>query len=327
MRKLIVALVVCVACSGADADGDDPAVATSDLAVNGTVLPSCADPGVTVDQGRYYVTCTGGGFPIYSSTSATSGFKQVGKIFPNGGPSWSDGNHWAPEIHHVGSGFVAYFTARNKANGKNAIGAARATSILGPYVDIGKPLVASTGSKIDAHFYTDPDSGKHYLFWKAELEPTDTIRGQEIAADGVTFVGGPAGSSATKTVLKTTEAWEGDVVEAPWVIKRGSFYYLFYSGNAYCNHTYGVGVARASHPLGPYTKLGHPILESGSHWSGPGHNAVVFKDGAWHTFFHAYRLAEGTPHCGDVSPDNNQRHLLSSQLFFQGGWPHVAAKL
>ena len=42
-----------------------------------------------------------------------------------------------------------------------------------------------------------------------------------------------------------TLAFEGGIVEAPWVIYENGFYYLFYSACGYANKCYSVSVARA----------------------------------------------------------------------------------
>lgn len=103
-------------------------------------------------------------------------------------------------------GYVAYFSARSKATGKNVIGAAFAKNVTGPWVDSGKPLVSLDHSAIDVHLFTDPDSGRNFLFWKVELftngKSDDVIRGQEVGPDGVSLVGAAPPSGAATTVLR-----------------------------------------------------------------------------------------------------------------------------
>ena len=45
-------------------------------------------------------------------------------------------------------------------------------------------------------------------------------------------------------------------------------YWLFYAGNDFSTPSYGIGVAVADHPLGPYTKQGEPLLRSTREWIG-----------------------------------------------------------
>ena len=49
---------------------------------------------------------------------------------------------------------------------------------------------------------------------------------------------------------------DNGIMEAPWIIYREPFYYLFYSTSFYFNPHYNVKVARSLHVTGPYHK--HP---------------------------------------------------------------------
>ena len=307
-------------------DGSSDALAASDgapLVIHNPVQDSCADPGVLRHADHWYLTCTGGSagnlFPIYESTDLLS-WNRVGWIFPAGtGPTWASGNYWAPELHEVGGKFVAYFSAKNGE--RNAVGAASATTVLGPYTDRGSALVPRAASTIDAHVLVAPDATP-YLYFKLEGEP-DTIWGHSLTSDGLAMTAGPS----TK-LLTATEPWENNVVEAPWVIHDGGSYFMFYSGAAYCNASYAVGVARAASPLGPFEKKPTPVLDSGTRWVGPGHNAVTRgPDGRDYLVYHAYQLAEGTPACAGGTGDNNKRHTLIDRVVIEDDWPRVISNL
>ena len=171
---------------------------------------------------------------------------------PGGGwPAWAKQDFWAPDIHAVGTHYVVYFSARG-ADGMLAIGAASATSPLGPFTPLSQPLIhdASMGL-IDASEINAPAGP--LVLWKedgnAVGKPTP-IHAQPLAADGLSLVGTPS------TLITNDQAWEGAVTEAPFMVASGGNYYLFYSGNSYANATYAVGVARASSPTGPFTKAG-----------------------------------------------------------------------
>ena len=51
-----------------------------------------------------------------------------------------------------------------------------------------------------------------------------------------------------------TEAWEGQLVEAPVMVKRDGTYLVFYSANDYGSDQYAVGVASAPSITGPYVE-------------------------------------------------------------------------
>ncbi|MCY1046901.1 glycoside hydrolase family 43 protein [Corallococcus sp. bb12-1] len=279
---------------------------------NPVVPVDCADPGVIHDGTRYVAACTSGGaanaFALRTSTDLVN-WTGAGFIFPSGTrPSWATGDFWAPEIHKVGTRFIAYYTARH-SDGRLSIGAATSASALGPFTDLGRPLVHDTGmGMIDATFFKDT-AGTPFLVWKADGnavgQPTP-IYGQQLSADGLALVG------TRRTLITNNLGWEGGVVEAPWVVARGGYYYLFYSGNAYYNSTYAVGVARATSPLGPYTKLGAPILTTGGGWVGPGHNSVVTGPrGDTFMVYHAWNGA------------HTARVMLVDAITWPNGWPAV----
>ena len=56
--------------------------------------------------------------------------------------------------------------------------------------------------------------------------------------------------------------WEGHLIEGPWVTRQQGRYWLFYAGNDFSTPAYGIGVAVADHPLGPYVKQAEPLLQS-----------------------------------------------------------------
>jgi len=80
-------------------------------------------------------------------------------------------------------------------------------------------------------------------------------------------------------IISPQEPWEcshGFVVEAPWMIKRNSAYYLMYSGSGADGPDYAVGYATADSPLGPFVKYpGNPIAKRTETAIGPGHHCVV----------------------------------------------------
>jgi hypothetical protein len=109
------------------------------------------------------------------------------------------------------------------------------------------------------------------------------IFAQRLAPDGASLVGERA------VVLENDLDWEGHLIEGPWVTRQDGRYWLFYAGNDFCTPAYGIGVAVADHPQGPYEKAPEPLLRTNADWWAPGHASVApGVDGRPQLFFHAF---------------------------------------
>ncbi|MCB9604074.1 MAG: family 43 glycosylhydrolase [Sandaracinus sp.] len=285
------------------------------LFANPVIALDCPDPGVTFDGTRYVLTCTGGDaggiYRIFTSTDLVT-WTREGAVFPDGAPSWAESHFWAPEIHPVADGlYVAYYSAKNRADGSLAVGAATAPSATGPFTDLGRPLVHDPSpGVIDAHYFRASD-GRRFLTWKVDgnaIGRPTPIRIQELAEDGVTLRG------SARTILTNDRGWEGALVEGQWMVERDGFFYLFYSANGYASASYAVGVARATSPTGPFTKAGDPILVTNGAWGGPGHGSIV--TGPRGETVHVYHAWE-RDRIG-MSPG---RQVLVDRVTWRDGWP------
>ena len=131
------------------------------------------------------------------------------------------------------------------------------------------------------------------------------IVAQRLASDGDSLIGAPV------TLLTNALEWEGHLVEGPFLWKQDGRYWLFYAANDFTDPAYGIGVAVADSPLGPFTKRAKPLLSSARSWSAPGHPSVAEgPDGTPHIFFHAF-----FPGTGGY---NVFRALLTARLRFSG---------
>jgi arabinan endo-1,5-alpha-L-arabinosidase len=109
------------------------------------------------------------------------------------------------------------------------------------------------------------------------------IHARRLAQDGRSLVG------EEHVVLENDLDWEGHLIEGPFVTKQQGRYWMFYAGNDFSTPAYGIGVAVADHPFGPYEKRPEPLLQSTKEWWAPGHASVApGRDGRPQLFFHAY---------------------------------------
>lgn len=279
----------------------------------------CPDPGVFRDGSTYYVACTNGTLPAFKirTSSDLVNWTDTGKFILDNRPPWAgDDFYWAPEIHKIGKNFVAVFTAKNPITNDLCIGTAKAASPLGPFAPSEKPLVCADGkTALDATIFTDDDKS-NYLYWKEDAErgnPSGYLFGQQLNEFGTGF----AKNSKKIRLFKNDLAWEGNLVEGPWIIKNNGKYFMLYSANAYNTDGYAVGVARSATPLGAFTKKGDPILHSGTSWKGPGHGSTVSTvKGQDYFVYHAWRLQ--FPGGGVI------RELLIDPITWSNGWPSIA---
>lgn len=352
---LLVAGLLQAACATGDA-GEDVAEGDADLVAghDNPVLPvDCPDPGVLRDRDArgilYTMVCTTNGrddvFRFYQSRDLVRWTTTDRFVFPGPHPEddparrhpWASDNFWAPEIHrmpddvHASQRYVVYYTARDRENGRLCIGTATGPTAMGPYVESPEPIVCHDDfGVIDATYFRD-DDGRAYLYWKddgndpapdvqAALGGRTQIHVQALTNDGLSLVG------ESRALIDHDLDWEGNLIEAPWVVRRGERYYLFYSANGYCDDHYAVGVASATSPLGPFVKHpgGDPILSSGNGFDGPGHGSVVASpDGKSLAFvYHAWNDGET---CRE--PGSARRILVDGiRWSTRGGvsWPRFA---
>ena len=249
-------------------------------------------------------------FPILHSRDLVN-WEIKGYVFDRM-PAWAKANFWAPEISTYQGKYFVYFTAREASSNHLAVAVATADRPTGPWTDHG-PLIAQDAGSIDAMPFTDA-KGVRWLVWKEDGNskklPTP-IWLQRLREDGLALVG------EKKEILRNDAPWEGAVVEGPFVLRRGEFYYLFYSGNACCGRgcNYALGVARAKDMAGPWEKApANPILAGNSDWRCPGHGSIVADpEGRYWLLYHSY-AAKGFVATG-------REMLLDEVVFGADGWP------
>ncbi len=281
-----------------------------------------ADPQVIAVDNGYFAFATNGALGNVQTLKSADlvSWEQVGDALPSL-PAWTTpGKVWAPEVAvHAADRYVMYYTTSDDASGRQCVGVAVASAAAGPYVDkSSKPLICqeAEGGSIDTSPFQD-SSGKRWLYWKNDGNAigVDTwIYVSELSPDGLTLVG------PTHRLIKQDLPWEGNLVEAPYMVERNGKFHLFYSANAYDKETYAVGHALCATPIGPCTKSGDPILTSSDVAAGPGHNMVLVKDSRYWFVYHAWDPAA-------VGVDPPGRTMWLSELTWTADTPAVQPPL
>ncbi len=261
-----------------------------------------------------------------------SHWEHLGDALPEK-PGWASATQdfWAPHVAKVGERYLLYYSAKpDAALADESRGLCLAVAIAdrpeGPFTDMGEPLLCGPGFvNIDPMLYDHPATGKRLLYWGSGFGP---IKVQELRADGLAFAPGSAPVPLIEIVPTDDPANYRRLVEAPWVVRRGGWYYLFFSGDNCCgpNAHYAVMVARSRSALGPFEV--HPdnggvILEASPGWIAPGHNALIEAKGETLILYHAVDAAR--PRSRPEDEVNTRRVMLVAPLGWRSGWPEVSA--
>lgn len=311
LRAAVVAVALAaLAVTGA---GTSPAVAATypgPGAVTGNVSPVHDPTMVKRPDGTYVVISTGQNLDVRTSTDRTR-FTHVGKVFPDGA-SWtlpytdpSDPTAlWAPDLSYRNGQYYLYYSASSFGSNRSAIFLATSpTAMPGTWTHRGKIIETSTSSTYNA---IDPSltvdaSGAWWLSFGSFWSGIKMIR--------LNSETGLRSTTQTTVHSLASRPTANGSVEAPTVVRRGGYYYLFVSFDLCCrgaDSTYRTMVGRSTSITGPYRDRAGTLMTAGggteilaSHGSvyGPGHPGVLTDVDADVLTYHYY-TSTGTPRLG-----------------------------
>jgi len=308
---------------------------------------SVHDP-VMIKQGdTYYLFCTGMGISCWSSKDLKS-WKREKPVFSEP-PAWAveavpgfKGHIWAPDISYYNGLYYLYYSVSAFGKNTSCIGLVTTPS-LDPsdslshrWTDHGKIIQSYPGktnwNAIDPNLITG-GNGDAYLafgsFW-------DGLKMVKLSHDRMSLAEDAAGIPTIASRKKAPSPQNppavsgnppdagGNAIEAPFIFKKGKYYYLFASIDYCCkgvNSTYKMIVGRSANVKGPYLdKLGADmaqaggtlLLEGNKDWHGVGHNGICSDGKTDYIIFHAYDAA-----------DNGKPKLRIETLVWNKGWPEV----
>lgn len=256
-----------------------------------------ADPEILFAEktGKFYIYPTSDGFTNWSGTyfkTFSSGnlvdWKDEGVILDLAKDvSWAKKNAWAPCIiekkmdgHYK---YFYYFTAAQK------VGVAVADNPAGPFVDSGKPLIENYpegvkgGQQIDPDVFTDPKTGKSYLYWG-----NGYMAGAELNEDMISLKPG-----STKVTTPDKNFREGT-----YVIYRKGVYYFMWSVDDTRSENYQVRYGTADSPLGKISIPENNLVIAKDKEAGiyaTGHNSAIQIPGTdeWYLVYHRFNYPNG----------------------------------
>ncbi len=322
---IVVVLLIGISCNNLHKlVGSTPATGTGMNLVLNRDFP---DPTVIKAVNKYYAYATQArsngkmiNIQVASSTDHQH-WKYEGDALPLK-PKWASKTQsfWAPDVFFdlKLKKFVMIFSADpNELTGK-CLGVAYADNPLGPFTDKGEPLLCgSSFHNIDPKGFTDPKSGKRFLYWGSDFQP---LKVQEMTDDWSAF---KPGTTAKAIIYPGKDKSYSKLIEGSWLDYNKGTYYLYYSGDNCCGTkaNYAVMIAKADNPTGPFERLGEAnhslnsaILEKDSVYLAPGHNSI-FKDEKGKKWI-AY-------HAIERSHKEKGRVLCINRIAYKNGWPVV----
>lgn len=239
-------------------------------------------------------------------------------------PDWATGDFWAPHVRFDQNleKYILYYSGESTDPdiGK-CLGVAVSDKPEGPFLDKGEPILCGkTFVNIDPMAFIDPESHKKFFYWGSGHE---SIKVRELSEDGLDFKAGSEMKEVVQPKQDDSPLTYENLIEGAWLVKRGDFYYLFYSGDNCCGDQahYAVMVARSKNPTGPFEKYqGGPdansvILSANSRWKAPGHNSVIKDDsGQYWMVYHAI----------DTEDPAAGRKMLIDKIEWKNGWPSIS---
>ncbi|WP_445263733.1 arabinan endo-1,5-alpha-L-arabinosidase [Rhodohalobacter sp. 8-1] len=272
------------------------------------------------------------------------------------------GNHiWAPSITFHNGTYYLYYSVSSFGRNNSAIGLVT-NQTLNPddpefeWVDQGIVIESVPGrdmwNAIDATLSFDEDGtpwlafGSHWMGIKlVQLE--DDLKTVAITPEGNEWYTiaerhrywkldeRDAGDSANPeldydelypdSILELNRQSESGAIEAPFIFKKGDYYYLFVSWDRCCrgvNSTYKVVVGRSESITGPYLSKtgqrmdyggGSIVVKGNDEYAAVGHNSVYTFDGTDYLVAHGY----------DLSDEGRSKLVILEVTWDDDDWPVV----
>ncbi|MGH9582951.1 MAG: arabinan endo-1,5-alpha-L-arabinosidase [Bryobacteraceae bacterium] len=290
------------------------------------------DPSAIHADSTYYIFSTGFAHPGYLPIRCSSDlihWRACGHVFDKL-PAWTTREIpgartlWAPDISHEQGQYRLYYVVSTFGHNNSAIGLV-VNATLDPanpqykWTDEGLVIRSHAGqddwNAIDPNLAVD-GKGREWLvfgsFWGGiKIRRIDSRTGKLSSRDRKLY----------PLAVRPHGPGKPDAIEAPYLIRHGSLYYLFVSFDFCCrgtNSTYNIVVGRSAEITGPYVdESGNPMLAGGgtrivqgtARWRGPGGESVLAAPQRDWLVFHAYDGVTGRP------------YLQISTLAWQNGWP------
>jgi arabinan endo-1,5-alpha-L-arabinosidase len=272
---------------------------------------------------RYHLFHTGAGIPVKTSDDLRH-WEAAGQAFDEN-PAWiaervpDATDLWAPDVSWFNGCYHLYYAASTFGSGRSCIGHATNDTLDSPggWNDEGAIICSDVDGAdddwdaIDPSTLTDADETRWMVFGSF---------GSGIKLIRLDSDGARASDEFYSLAERPVEPY---AIQAPFVMARDGYYYLFVSFDWCCrgvSSTYNIRVGRSSELAGPYVdRDGVPMLEGGGslllegneRWRGVGANTILSTQGRDYNVYHAY----------DANAAGRSTLRISEVAWDAAGWP------
>lgn len=285
---------------------------------------------IKADDGAYHLFCTGLGIPKRRSEDMIHWVQPIPSRVFSALPEWAremipgQNDAWAPDISYFNDRFHLYYSVSSFGSNRSVIGLATNKTLNFDsddygWVDEGLVLESNRSDNyncIDPNLIIDSD-GLPWLafgsFWSG------------IKMSRLDYATGKPAEDDTQLYSLAQRFTDSDSIEAPFIIRKGDYYYLFASFDFCCrgvDSTYNVRVGRSENVTGPYVdKDGVAMLRGGGtqitfpteRWKGPGHNSILQEGDTDYIVYHAY----------DAENQGVPTLRIDQLIWDEEGWPSL----
>ncbi|GGG49055.1 family 43 glycosylhydrolase [Hymenobacter glacieicola] len=298
---------------------------------------NCHDPSSIVKDGnKYWIFTTGTGIYAMYSTDLVSWQSGPRPVFAASSyPSWIQskvpgftGDFWAPECVYRNGKFYLYYSVSTFGSNTSTIGLATNVTLdpANPnyqWIDQGEVISTTSSSAsnaIDPAVVTDASGGlwmSYGSFFKGiGLIKLDGVTGKRSGTSFSWLAGNVAADGVTRNNSGS---------EAPYIVRNGSYYYLFINKGACCqgsSSTYYIQVGRSTSITGPYLDKngvdlnkngGTTLIATKGNYVGPGHVGLFQENGANYLTHHYY----------DSNQNGRARLSVGNMGWDAAAWPFI----
>jgi arabinan endo-1,5-alpha-L-arabinosidase len=296
------------------------------------------DPVMSRQDGTYYLFATGRGISVWSSRDMKS-WKKEKPVFSSP-PEWAvkavpgfRGHIWAPDISYYNGKYHLYYSISTFGKNGSCIGLATNTT-LNPadpnfkWIDHGKVVESVPGrdewNAIDPNLILDEDQ-KPWLAFGSFWNGLKLVALDQDAKTIATPQKWYTLASVPRNTSKSDSSAGNGAIEAPFIFKKGKYYYMFASYDYCCKgekSTYKMRIGRSEKLTGPYIDKenvpmrqggGSLLLQGDGNWHGVGHNSVYTFDNTDYLVFHGY----------DAKDKGRSKLRIEKLSWDEQNWPFV----